>query len=224
MGGVLRNLGDHSDRVWVVVGATPTELAALGLDPPPPHLVLIRSGVGKASAAAAIARALDPERHAGVLSIGLAGALPGSGLAIGDIVIASHMILADEGSQNPDGFRDIASMGFGPMPDGSVSAPATPNLVALLGSAIPGARIGPIATVSTCSGTDARASEIAARTGAIAEAMEGAAVAIAAAHVAGPAFPVAEIRAISNTTGDRPKQVWDLARGFAALTRIGRVL
>src|SRR5690606_30887010 len=119
--------------------------------PAPPattHLEFLRCGVGKAPAAAATARALDPARHAGVLSIGLAGALPGSGLAVGDIVIATRMVLADEGSENPDGFLDLGAMGFGPMPDRSVFADANPSLTRALGAALPGARAGIIATVS----------------------------------------------------------------------------
>ena len=75
-------------------------------------------------------------------------------------------------------------------------------------------RIGPIATVATCSGTDEAADAIARRTGALAEAMEGAAVVHAARRLRVPAL---EVRAISNTTGDRDRQVWDLAGGLAAL-------
>jgi futalosine hydrolase len=80
-----------------------------------------------------------------------------------------------------------------------------------------GAR-GPIATVATCSGTDAGAQEVARRTGAIAEAMEGAAVAHAARRFGVPAL---EIRTISNATGNRTMQGWDLPRGLAALKPVG---
>jgi futalosine hydrolase len=110
------------------------------------------------------------------------------------------------------------------MPDGSVGADAHAGVVASLAGALAGSRTGVIATVSTCSGTDARAAAIAQRTGAIAEAMEGAAVALAALRIGGPGFPVLEVRAISNTTGDRPRQRWDLEAGFAGLRRIGVVL
>ncbi len=240
MAGVLRTRCPDNHRRWLVVGATGKESAAVAHARGPggapgagawPAIVhrdadmgVVVCGVGKSAGAAAVARVLDPDRHAGVVSIGLAGALPGSGLQIGDIVIASQMVLADEGSENPDGFTDLGAMGFGPMRDRSVSASSDPELVRLLASAIGSARVGTIATVSTCSGTDARAREIARRTGAIAEAMEGAAVALAAQLTADGALPVIEIRAISNTTGDRPNQRWDLEAGFAALRRIGEVL
>jgi futalosine hydrolase len=182
------------------------------------------TGVGKSAAAAAVARVLDASLHRGVMSFGIAGALPGSGLVPGDIVIASRMVLADEGSENPDGFVDLSAMGFGPMPDTSVSAASDPEIVRALSSATPGARVGVIATVSTCSGTDARAAAIVARTGAIAEAMEGAGAALAAQLSTHPGFPVVEVRAISNSIGDRPNQRWDLNAGFEALARIGMVL
>jgi futalosine hydrolase len=48
--------------------------------------------------------------------------------------------------------------------------------------------------------------------------MEGAAVVHAARRVGVPAI---EIRSISNTTGDRPKQQWNIAAAFAALGAVG---
>ena len=73
---------------------------------------------------------------------------------------------------------------------------------------------GPIATVATCSGTDEAAAEVARRTGAVAEAMEGAAVVHAARRLGVPAI---ELRAVSNTTGRRDRQVWDLPTAMTAL-------
>src|SRR5215468_11066936 len=49
-------------------------------------LDMVVTGVGKANASAAVARAFDPARHAGVLSLGIGGSLPGSGLEIGEVV------------------------------------------------------------------------------------------------------------------------------------------
>lgn len=175
---------------------------------------IARTGVGKAAAAGAAARLIDPVRHRVVLSVGIAGSLPDSGLSIGDIVLATQSLFADEGVATPDGFTPLSAMGFGPMPDGSDGLPIDPDLEALLEAALPDAARGPIATVSSCSGTDDRAREITTRTGAIAEAMEGAAIAVVCAHL-GVHF--AEVRAISNTTGNRGAQRWDLAAGLGAL-------
>ena len=75
---------------------------------------------------------------------------------------------------------------------------------------------GRIATVATCSGSDLQAELIARRTSAIAEAMEGAAVVHAARRLGVPAI---EIRTISNTTGDRQHQQWDLDGALHAMSR-----
>ncbi|HBS28303.1 MAG TPA: hypothetical protein DEB06_02375, partial [Phycisphaerales bacterium] len=39
---------------------------------------MVVTGVGKANAAGAVARVLDAGRHAGVINLGVAGALPGA--------------------------------------------------------------------------------------------------------------------------------------------------
>jgi futalosine hydrolase len=79
--------------------------------------------------------------------------------------------------------------------------------------------VSAIATVSTCSGTDAAATEIAHRTGAAAEAMEGAAVGLVAFR---HKVAFAEVRVISNTTGDRSRQVWALEESLAELGKFVR--
>ncbi len=183
---------------------------------------LVIGGVGKANAAGATARTLDPMRHACALSLGIAGSLPGAEPpAIGSIVVASRCVLADEGMRTPgnDGFRTLAQMGFAPLEraggDG-MGVDTDPALVEAVRSAAD-AGVGPIATVSTCSANDALAEEIAQRTGAIAEAMEGAAVATVA-HAVGVRF--LEARTISNATGDRAEQQWDIAAALATLSRL----
>jgi futalosine hydrolase len=117
----------------------------------------------------------------------------------------------EEGLITPEGFRTPAAMGF---PLGAFDGNAVPGDPVLLEELAPGFRTGRIATVATCSGTDAAAMEVARRTGAIAEAMEGAAVLHAARRLRVPAI---ELRAISNTTGDRDHQRWDLRGALAAL-------
>lgn len=177
--------------------------------------VLVRSGVGKWAAAGAAARWYDPDRHAGVLSIGIGGALPGSGLDLNAAVLADPSLMADEGVDTPQEFSSLADIGFG-----EDAAPVGPDPASLAALRPLVDRVGPVATVSACSGRDDRARAIAERTGAIAEAMEGAAAGMAARRIH-PDARFAEIRVISNTTGDRDKQVWDLDR---ALARLGEVL
>lgn len=236
----------------LVVAATPMEgsaiAAALGAPAGSAEVVdwraremggradLLITGVGKANAAAGVARAMSPA-HGLVVSAGVAGALPGSGLALGSIVAAESSIFADEGLLTPEGFEDVAAMGFGPGAwwpgDAGESAAGVSGvsvrsdgawLRGVIGGPAEGWLCGPVATVSMCSGTDAWASATAARTGGLAEAMEGAAVGFAATRIAageGRRCRFVELRSISNTTGDRPRQAWDLR---SALRELGVAL
>lgn len=173
---------------------------------------LLVTGVGKAPAAGAVARLLNPERHAAVLSTGIAGTYGQAPL--GAAVAATHCILADEGVATPDGFQDLAALGFPPTPHGlslPVSAPVLETVRPYC------THEGGINTVSTCSGTNALAAALHTRTGAIAEAMEGAAVALVAHRLN---VPFGELRVISNTTGNRPAQVWNIKDALATLSRV----
>lgn len=186
-----------------------------------PAIEIVLSGVGKANAAGATARALDSMRHAAVLSLGIAGALPKDPvLALCSVVAASACAFADEGLASPEGFTDLSAMGF---PIGDFSGPSVPvdlQVRQLLRSLADVE--GVVATVSTCSGTDALAAEVVRRTGAAAEGMEGAAVALVA-HRLG--VPMGELRVISNTTGDRSRQVWEMKPALARLADVaGRVV
>ncbi|MFO0783195.1 MAG: futalosine hydrolase [Phycisphaerales bacterium] len=202
-------------RILVVV-AVEAEQQALGAAClQSPHVKVVVGGIGRTNAACAVAEQLARETFGAVVSTGIAGALPGSNLALGDRVVATECVYAEEGVMTPSGFQDMAAMRFplGDFPGNRVPVDARlASVFAHLG------RAAPIATVATCSGTDALAQAIALRTGAVAEAMEGAAVVHAARRQRVPAI---EVRAISNTTGDRAAQVWDIARGLAALQAVG---
>lgn len=180
---------------------------------------MVCTGVGKSQAAGAAAWACGTISCQGVLSIGLGGVLPKPPheVGVGAAVLASRSLFADEGGLTPDGFRSIDAMGFPVAAFGETGMPCDPMWAAPLGRVADAT--GWIATVSTCSGTDASARTVADRTGAIVENMEGAAVAAAISRLPKPPR-FAEIRVISNTTGDRGAQQWDLPR---ALDRLGVV-
>ncbi|MGA1401122.1 MAG: futalosine hydrolase, partial [Phycisphaerales bacterium] len=173
---------------------------------------IVVAGIGRTNAAAATTRAiLEDAPIAAVVSIGIAGALPDSGLGLGELAVASESVYVEEGLETPEGFGDMRALGF-PLGDFEGNrVPANDSLLAMC-SAL--GRVGPIATVATCSVTDRLAREVVRRTGAIAEAMEGAAVLHAARRLGVAAI---EIRAISNTTGDRPTQRWEIAKALGAL-------
>ncbi|MEO0716207.1 MAG: futalosine hydrolase, partial [Planctomycetota bacterium] len=144
------------------------------------------------------------------------GALPGpSSPTIRSVVLADRSVLADQGLAEPGQYVPTAEMGFGAFSDQSDAIAADAALLDALAPAVD--HVGAISTVSTCSGTDDLASAIAGRTAALAEAMEGAAVGLAAQRAG---LPFAEVRVISNTTGDRANQVWDLDGALAVLAKV----
>jgi futalosine hydrolase len=200
-----------SARLLLVV-ATEKEAEALGCR----KARVTVSGIGRTNAAAATTAALLEEGpFDGVLSVGIAGALPGSMLQPGELVVASACVYVEEGLQTPHGFSDTASMGF-PLGDFEGNrVPVEPRLTRFLPGPL---HQGPIATVATCSGTDALAAEVERRTGALAEAMEGAAVVHAARRLG---IAGGEVRVISNSTGDRDRQRWDMASALSALHALG---
>lgn len=108
-------------------------------------------------------------------------------------------------------------MGFAPFDNTQMGKDHDPDLTSAL-SALTDTK-GIIATVSWCSGDDGCAKGVVARTGAIAEAMEGAAVSVGVETV-DPSILTGEIRVISNTTGDRDQQVWDLDRSLTRLAEL----
>jgi futalosine hydrolase len=174
-------------------------------------------GVGKTGAAAATAARLAKGGVRGVVSFGVAGAYPASGLAVGDVVVASEVAVVDEGLETGAAFVTFAKPGMG-VP-GAAWMPCDPSLVgdAPRDAAFRVAR-GRIATVSVCAGTERLALERAA-TGAVAESMEGAAVAFAAS-LYGVAF--AEVRGISNPCGPREGARFDLRTAVANAARLIR--
>jgi futalosine hydrolase len=233
MAGLLRNfLGNRS---LLIVVAAPAEAAAvrsgLGcggaaaahtgrfdwlLEAVFPGVELLESGVGKVNAAAAVALRVDSARHAAVINLGICGTLAAA-LPLGSVVLADSSIYGDEGLARTEGFQTIPQMGFPIGPFAGVSVPGEAGLVAALRPLA--AAVGPIATVSTCSGTDALAAEVSRRTGAIAEGMEGAAIGHVLARIA-PTVPFAEIRVVSNTTGERSRQRWDIRGALSRLAAL----
>ncbi|QTD99263.1 futalosine hydrolase [Streptomyces cyanogenus] len=175
---------------------------------------LLAAGVGPALAAATTAGALTAAALAGrpyglVVSAGIGGGfLPEA--PVGSLVVADAITVADLGAETADGFLPVTELGFG-----TVTHRPPESLVRVVSEAT-GARTGTILTVSTVTGTAARAAALRARhPGALAEGMEGFGVAeAAAAH----GVPVLEIRAVSNPVGPRDRAAWRIGDALAALT------
>ena len=198
----------------LIVTAVGAEARAIG---PLERCVVIAGGIGRTNAAAATTEAILRRRGdtAAVICAGVAGALPDGGLEVGDVIVASKCVYAEEGIVTSAGFADMAGLGFRLGDFQGNAVPVDERLLEQLSELFP---IGPIATVATCSGTDAAAAEVARRTAAVAEAMEGAAVVHAARRLGVPAI---ELRTISNRCGERENQRWDLKR---ALSKLGEAM
>ncbi|WHM38121.1 futalosine hydrolase [Streptomyces sp. BPTC-684] len=192
----------------LVVTAVPAERDAVTRACPDGVDVLV-GGVGPAAAAAATATALARIPYDLVVSAGIGGGFAPVA-PVGSLVVASRIVAADLGADTPDGYLDVEALGFGR------SAHLPPRRLGRAIADATGAAYGPVLTVSTVTGTAARAAELAARhPGAAAEAMEGFGVAEAAAQRGVPAL---EIRAVSNAVGPRDRSAWRIGDALGALT------
>ncbi|MFH8259546.1 futalosine hydrolase [Streptomyces roseolus] len=183
-------------------------------------LDVLVGGVGPAAVAAATGAALTRAALAGepyglVVSAGIAGGFPGRA-PLGSLVVSDAIVAADLGADTPDGYVPVDGLGFGRSVHRVPDALTGPAAAALAAAGLPHTT-GAVLTVSTVTGTAARADELAARhPGAAAEAMEGFGVAeAAAAH----GTPVLELRAVSNAVGPRDRAAWRIGDALAALRR-----
>ncbi|MGW7204939.1 futalosine hydrolase [Streptomyces sp. NPDC054837] len=170
---------------------------------------VVAVGVGPALAAAATATALAGTRYGLVVSAGIAGGFVPHA-PVGSLVVADEITAADLGAETAEGFVPVTELGFGTVTH------RPPEALVRDAVAATGALCGAVLTVSTVTGTAARAAALRERhPTALAEAMEGFGVAEAAAlH----GVPVLEVRAVSNPVGPRDRAAWRIPDALAALT------
>ncbi|MFI6347864.1 futalosine hydrolase [Streptomyces sp. NPDC050560] len=175
---------------------------------------LLAAGVGPARAAATTAAALTAGALRGapyglVVCAGIGGGFAPAA-PLGSVVVADAITVADLGADTAEGFVPITGLGFG-----TVTHLPPPALVRDAAGAC-GAATGTVLTVSTVTGTAARAAELRGRhPDALAEGMEGFGVAEA---VAAHGLPVLETRTVSNAVGPRDRAAWRIGDALAALT------
>ena len=181
---------------------------------------VLETGVGKTNAAGAIAKELERanaanRKYGGVLVMGIAGALD-ERLVLGSAVLADRCILVDEGTPLASAEKDWRSLeeaGFA-----QVSFPVRKTeWWQELSKQVD--KIGGIATVSTISGLPELAKSYRLRSQAVAEGMEGAAVAQVCARYE---IDFAELRTISNICGNsnREENPWDFGKSFRRLREL----
>lgn len=172
-----------------------------------PDTRIVVTGVGPVNAAHAVTLEIVRQKPESIVVCGVGGAYPGSGLAVGDVACADMECYGDLGSASPTGFLDMKALGF------PVVASPGPIYNDLPMQIWPVERRVKFVTVTTCTGTDAAARALAARTGGAVENMEGAAVAhVACLH----GIPVGEVRGISNMVTDRDTSRWRLREAALA--------
>ncbi len=188
------------------------------------EIIVCAGGVGKINAAAATAVLIDRHRPKLVINTGCAGAYIGSGLAIGNLAVASEEVLADEGVIVPSGWKDLDYMGlpaleyagrkhYNTIPLSRHASEKAMQLADYYGVFL---MRGRFATVSTCSGTRQRGEELARRWNVITENMEGAAVAQVCLRYG---IDCLEVRGISNLVEERDIKKWELTRAVEAAQR-----
>ncbi len=150
-----------------------------------------------------------------------AGTITAVAGGVGPSAVASSIVAADLGAWAPDGFLDFSAIGLDGTGGITPPAPWVAELTARLKAADVPALSGPVLTLSAMTGTDARADELFARHGAVAEAMEAAGMAEAATRFS---VPVMEVRTMSNLVGDRDREVWQLEPALLRLAEISRII
>lgn len=198
--------------VLIVVATAPEAEAFAGLGR------VVVSGVGPVAAALATWRAIAGQAlrapYTLVVSAGIGGAYPSSGLGVGDVAVSSHIIQADLGAWNGEEFLDLSALGLSIFPN----RPQAPTFAAWEGAQAlaerTGAAYGPLLTLSSVTGDAATAAALSRRySGALTEGMEGAGVAHAAAL---SGLPVLEVRGVSNTVGPRERESWRMSEALQA--------
>ncbi|WP_100406178.1 futalosine hydrolase [Bacillus solitudinis] len=172
-------------------------------------------GVGIAAAAAntAVLLATATRPYNCVINAGIAGGFSGKA-TVGSLVVATEIVAADLGAETSEGFQSIEDLKL-TKSRVRVEDRLVDSLVQRLTEKKLEISKGPILTLSTVTGTSTTAEELAIRVpGAVAEAMEGYGVAVAAEQAG---IPVCEVRSISNMVGPRDREAWRLQEALAAL-------
>ena len=178
------------------------------------ELYLVEGGVGKANAAAATAMAVERFAPNLIINTGCCGAYCASTIPVGSVCLATAEHFGDEGCLAPQGQLSLEEISL-PLAHKSTGEPVyntipmDERLLLLIQNCAQNVRTpilqGSFVTVSNCSGMQLVGDALHERYQAIAESMEGAAVALTALRYA---IPFIEIRGVSNLVEDRDFSRW----------------
>lgn len=180
-------------------------------------VLLAHIGIGSVNTAVQLTRLLNEHSPLAILLCGCGGCYPKSGLKVGDLALADREIYGDLGAMTATGFIPLDLLDIPQdthwAPVVQQSYPLNPELLIWAKNILPDAVSGTFITVNCCSGTSDLSEMMQQRTGAICENMEGAAAAQVCAEFD---IPILELRGISNPTGTRDPERWDIIKGAEA--------
>lgn len=188
------------------------------------NIFISTAGIGKINAAGAAAALIERIKPELVINTGCAGAYYGSSLSVGDIAVASHECLGDEGVATSKGWLDMTCIGLPTVIRGNTRYFNEFQLSkfhaeqALRLAECHGIKLlrGKFVTVSTCSGSRAHGDELSKRFGAICENMEGGAIAQICTNYG---VDLLEVRGVSNIVEERDISKWDIPSSVEAAQR-----
>jgi futalosine hydrolase len=178
-------------------------------------VALAVTGIGKVNTASTVTALLDRFVPELLVNTGCAGAYRESGLAVGDLALATTEVFGDEGVLTPDGWHSLELIGiplltrngsefFNHFPLTRWGIDKARHVAEAAGLTL---HLGTFVTVSTASGTAGRGAELFRRFGGVCENMEGAA-AVQVASLYG--VDCLEVRGVSNLVEDRDLSQWDI--------------
>ena len=187
-------------------------------------VIICAGGIGKINAASATTALIERHHPRLIINTGCAGAYLESGLAIGELAVASEEFLGDEGVLTSAGWQDLRYMSIPTLVRGNrlyhnsipLSKHAAEKAMQLADYYGVNLVRGRFITVSTCSGTRVRGQELARNIHGICENMEGAAVAQVCLRYG---IDCLEIRGVSNHVDERDMKTWDIPRAVEAAQR-----
>lgn len=193
-------------------------------------ILLGHGGIGAMLMSMQLTRILVLHKPQAVLLCGCGGSYPDSGLSVGDLALAGTEIYGDCGVTTAAGFIPLEGLHipqdprFAPLFQQSYNLES--SLLQHAAQLLPEARCGTFVTVNNSSNSRDLSLQLQHRTGGICENMEGAAAAQVCAEFS---CPLLEIRGISNPTGTRAGELWDIPLGMrvaqeAVLTLLRRGL
>ncbi|MED1864138.1 futalosine hydrolase [Fictibacillus nanhaiensis] len=182
---------------------------------------VVLAGVGPISAGIQTTKALLTKDYDLVINMGIAGGFRDKA-DVGTLVIADEMISGDLGAESPDGFITLDELGFGAATRIKADSELVMHCLTALKLAGVAVQLGHVLTLSTVTGTSETTKDLQVREpDAVAEAMEGYGVALAAREFG---KPVLEIRSISNPIGPRDRSAWRMKEAFDTLERASKVI